>query len=547
MTRDEEGWHQITIADQPFGSSYGFVLGDGRMVPDPASRRQQEVLGPSTLVDPAPYVWKNPGWMGRPWRETVLYELHVGTFTEKGTFQAAEQHLARLAEIGFTAIEVMPLAHLPGERGWGYDGVFQYAPFAPYGGADDFKALVDSAHGLGLMVLLDVVYNHFGPIGNFLPDYAPGFFHADNPTPWGSRIAFEHGPVRRFFIENALYWLSDYHLDGLRVDAVDQILDSSRPHVLAELSAEVRAAFPDREVHLIMENPANATDLMVADANGHRIFEADWNDDFHHAIHSGITNEDKGHFAVHSAAPWARTAEALARGYLSPGRPIISDDPPPPESLPASCYIHFLQNHDQVGNRATGDRIYHGIDHEFHEALVAMLALAPQIPLFFMGDDHLSSRPFRFFADYQGDVRLAVWKNREREAESFGGYPPGLGPDDIPDPSLVSTFLECKLDWAEARREMAEAWRAHLSRLLALRQREVVPLLGPSLRGGHVVPAPDRCLSVDWPFDGGVYRLRANFSRSAAPIGHDLGRMIYPGASGARAELGPCEVRFFIA
>jgi malto-oligosyltrehalose trehalohydrolase len=530
MNRMEDGWHQAEIDTKPFGQDYIFVLSDGTTVPDPASRRQIDVLGLSTLIDPNQNRWTHEAWQGRPWEEAVFYEFHVGTFTLEGTFRAAIGQLHELADIGFTAIEIMPLAHFPGRRGWGYDGVFHYAPFNPYGSADDLKAFVDAAHGLGLMVFLDVVYNHFGPTGNFLPKYAPGFFHEDNPTPWGSRIAFANEPVRRFFIENAIYWLTEYRLDGLRLDAIDQIDDDSDVHFLAELSRETHAAVTDRTIHLITENPANGTDLMAETEYGTRLYKADWNDDFHHAIHSAVTRENSGYYGPLSKEPWKNAGRALAQGHLRQGKRILPIEPPHPSCLPTTSYVHFLQNHDQVGNRARGDRLHVNLERNLYMALVEMLVLSPQIPLFFMGDDHLSSRPFRFFADYEGKLRSDVWKNREREALNFGGFPEGFGAEDIPDPSDPTTFENCKLDWSEQQKPDSRKWRSFLQHLFKVRSTEIVPMLGSRMRGGEVLDAPDGCIFVDWIYPGGALKLRANFSSSDVSLSNFTEREIYPNA-----------------
>jgi malto-oligosyltrehalose trehalohydrolase len=550
MTKTDDGWFEMLVEGQPVGSEYGFVLSDGTVVPDPASRHQSDVLGLSRLVNPDAYDWGNVGWKGRDWREAVVYEVHIGTFTTEGTFRAAAERLAYLAEIGFTAIEIMPIAHFPGRRGWGYDGVFQYAPFSPYGTADELKEFIDTAHALGLMIFLDVVYNHFGPEGNFLTKYASGFFRQDNPTPWGPRIDFAKEPVRRFFVENALFWTGEFQLDGLRLDAVDQIEDSGDVHVLEELAREVYASVGDRTVHLITENPVNGTDLMAEREGGRRLYKADWNDDFHHAVHAAATGERTGHYEAFSVEPWRQAAKALAGGYLTKGKRVLkSVEPPKSSSLPTSCFIHFLQNHDQVGNRAIGDRLHAGIDPDLNAALTEVLLLSPQIPLMFQGDDHLSQRPFRFFADYEGELRADVWKNREREAVSFGGFPEGFGPEDIPDPSALPTFEGCKLKWDYVEGDEATGWRNFLQRLLAARRQHIVPLLGPELRGGKVLEAPDNCIFVDWAHSSGMLRLRVNLGEDQVVLGEDvsLGTEIYPATArdGNRA-LDARTIRVFV-
>jgi malto-oligosyltrehalose trehalohydrolase len=546
MARTEDGWHHVETK-ATIGSTYAFALEDGRIVGDPASRQQAGPLdGPSILANPDSYAWQQTGWTGRPWEETIVYEIHIGTFTEQGTFRAALERLQHLAQLGFTAIEIMPLAHFPGNRGWGYDGVLQFAPHSAYGSPDDFKALVDAAHGLGMMVFLDVVYNHFGPEGNYLGQYAPGFFRQNASTPWGDAIAYEKPEVRAYFIENVLYWLREFRLDGLRFDAIDQIEDGSDVHILEQIARTVRNEIVGRHVHLITENPANGTDLMV-DQPGGRYFKADWNDDFHHALHVAVTGEGVGYYEPFKDDAWDKVRHAMAYGYLNPGKPIVSDDPPPTKSLPPTAFIHFLQNHDQVGNRALGDRLHLGIDRHVYRALTEMLLLAPQIPLLFMGDDHLSLRPFHFFADYQGEIAEAVRTNRPKEAANFGGVPKGSSAMDIPDPNDRGTFLASKLDWLEAETKGGRAWADHVRYLIRLRQDKIVPLLGgaPGF-SGQVIDAPERCIYIDWELGEQTLQLRANFSSNDIVLPMQLGERIFPENDIDAVRLGEATVQIFI-
>ncbi|KQV36699.1 MULTISPECIES: malto-oligosyltrehalose trehalohydrolase [unclassified Rhizobium] len=546
MARSNDGWHRAE-AHGRFGSTYAFELGDGRLVCDPASRQQAGPLdGPSILTDSDSYGWVNASWKGRPWEEAVIYEIHVGTFTEKGTFQAAVEKLPRLAELGFTAIEVMPLAHFPGKRGWGYDGVLQYAPHSAYGSPDDFKAFIDAAHGLGMMVFLDVVYNHFGPEGNYLGRYAPGFFRQGASTPWGDAIAYEKPEVRSYFVENVLYWLGEFRLDGLRFDAIDQIEDCSDMHILEQIARTVRREIVGRHVHLMTENPANGTDLMV-DQPGGRFYRADWNDDFHHALHVAVTGEGVGYYEPFKDDPWGKLRHALAYGYLKPGKPIVSDDPPPTESLPPTAFIHFLQNHDQVGNRALGDRLHLGIDRHVYRAVTEVLLLSPQIPLLFMGDDHLSLRPFHFFADYNGEIADAVREKRPKEAANFGGFPKASSEAYVPDPNDPGSFLASKLDWREAETVGARAWADHVRRLIRVRRQKIVPLLKASTGySGRVIDGPERCVYIDWELDAQTLRLRANFSDNDLALPTGLGVRIFPDNEVESAHLGKATVQIFI-
>lgn len=529
MERQDEGWFAVRLDHQPVGALYCYVLSDGRRVPDPASRFQPlGVDGPSLLCASDRFSWKQTGWCGRPWEEAVFYELHVGTFTREGTYTAAIEHLSGLAEIGFTAIELMPIAQFPGRWGWGYDGVFQFAPHNAYGTPDDLRRLVDAAHQCGLMVFLDVVYNHFGPEGNFLPHYAPGFFHSENPTPWGSRIAFEEPAVRSYFIGNVLHWLQAYRFDGLRLDAVDQIADAGTPHILQEISDTVHTAFTDRHVHLVVENPSNGGDLLAADENGHRLFAADWNDEFHHAVHVAVTGKAEGHYAPYKDRAWRQVKQALAEGYLNQGKTTVGSALPHPASLAPTAFVHFLQNHDQVGNRALGDRLHASLDPKVHRLLTEILFLSPQIPLVFMGDEHLSDRPFRFFADYSGDLAADIHRNRFKEAENFGGYPTGAGPENIVDPNDWTAFTGSKLDWSNLDVPEREDWRAFMTRLIDIRRQYVVPLLANAQGyAGTIVSETDAELFVDWRLNGGLLQLRANASDEPRDVGGDLGDLIY--------------------
>jgi malto-oligosyltrehalose trehalohydrolase len=543
MIMSGDGWHRLEISAD-YGNAYAFLLDDERLVGDPASRQQAGALdGPSILTDPNGYAWRDAAWIGRPWEETIVYELHVGTFTEEGTFRAAIGKLQQLADLGFTAIELMPVAHFPGKRGWGYDGVLQFAPHNAYGIPDELKALVDAAHGLGMMVFLDVVYNHFGPEGNYLGQYAPGFFRQGASTPWGDAIAYERPEVRAYFVENVLYWLCEFRLDGLRFDAIDQIEDGSDIHILEQIARTVREQIGGRHVHLMTENPANGTDLM-AEQPGGRFYKADWNDDFHHALHVAVTGEAEGYYEAFKDNTWDKIKHTMAHGYLKPGKSVFTDSPPPTESLPPTAFIHFLQNHDQVGNRALGDRLHLRIDRHLYRALTEMLLLSPQIPLLFMGDEHLSLRPFSFFTDYSGDIAEAVIANRPKEAAKFGGLPEGTSAADIPDPNDAGTFLCSKLNWEEAETEGGLAWADHLRYLIALRREKIVPLLGGAgSYAGKVIDAPEKCIFIDWVLGQTTLQLRANFSHGDVALPADFGDRIFPVEVTNEAHLGMATVQ----
>lgn len=537
MMRSQDGWHRVEV-EAAVGSAYRFILSDGRRVADPASRQQQlDLNGPSILTDSNSFPWQADGWRGRAWEEAVIYEIHVGAFTEQGTFRAAAERIAHLAQIGITAIEIMPLAHFPGKQGWGYDGVLQFAPHAAYGPPDDLRRLVDAAHRHGMMVFLDVVYNHFGPEGNSLPTYAPQFFRPDVSTPWGAAIDFRQSEVRSYFVENVLYWLKEFRLDGLRFDAIDQIEDGGDLHILEEIAKTVRSDITDRHVHLITENPANSTDLL-APREGGRYYKADWNDDFHHAMHVAVTGEDTGYYEPFSHEPWEKLRKIMTEGYFEAGKAVLGGNPPPSRALAPTSFIHFLQNHDQVGNRAKGDRLHLGINRQLYRALVEILMLSPQIPMLFMGDDHLSLRPFHFFADYQGKLAKAVRDNRPKEAANFGGVPDEMAQADIPDPNELKTFTRSKLNWNESDTEGAAAWGDFLRRLISVRQRLIVPLLKKArAHSGTAIAAREGCLFLDWQLGSKTLQLRANLSNEPVSRPQDLGDVIYESATADSLEL----------
>ncbi|MDG4650071.1 malto-oligosyltrehalose trehalohydrolase [Roseibacterium sp. SDUM158017] len=525
MTQEGEGWFGAR-AEASKGMDYAFVLPDGTAVPDPASRQQAgDVHGASRLVAP-----RTPApWPGRPWEEAVIYELHVGTFTPEGTFRAAIPELDRLARIGITAIEIMPLARFGGDRGWGYDGVLPYCPHEVYGRPDDLAALIEAAHARGLMVLLDVVYNHFGPDGNYLPLYAPDFFDAGRHTPWGAGIDYTQAPVRRFFIDNALYWLGEFGFDGLRLDAIDQIADPSEPELLVELAREVRARLPGRRIHLTTEDNRNVTHLHEREDGRAALHTAEWNDDMHNAAHVLATGEHEDYYAPFADDPLAHLGRALSEGFAFQGEGGRGE---PSAHLPPVAFVDFLQNHDQTGNRALGERLDALTDGDTLSALTAILLLSPHVPLLFMGEEYGETRPFLFFAHFGDALDDAVREGRRAEFRGFSDF---TGKE-IPDPIARETFLRCKLD--PARRDSAEgqARMAGIATLLDLRHRLLVPHLGAA--GGHCgtcLAARDGRLAVDWRLGGVRLSLRARFGAAALPDGR--GREIHrTGGARARAE-----------
>lgn len=527
MQRAADGWFSVVAPQATHGSLYQFQLEDGLLVPDPASRCQpQDVHGPSQVVDPDLYAWKDSAWQGRPWEETVIYELHVGTFTHEGTFQAAKEKLDYLVELGITAIELMPLADFPGERNWGYDGVLLYAPDSRYGSPDDLKDFIDAAHRKGLMVFLDVVYNHFGPDGNYLHCYANTFFDETEHTPWGAAINFQGAPpVREFFIHNALYWLEEYHFDGLRLDAVHAIIDHSTPHILQELAERVRQAFPpERHVHLVLENDENRSCWLTGSHTAG--FDAQWNDDFHHAAHVIATGETIGYYVDyvtnHEQIPPSQRAIAhlgrcLTEGFAYQGELSPYRGHPRGEStdgLPLTAFVNFLQNHDQIGNRAFGDRLSKIAQPKAVQALWEVLLLAPSIPLLFMGEEWQTNKPFLFFCDFNAELAPLVTEGRRKEFERFPEFSDPEMLQKIPDTGALETFEASKLDWNQLKLPEHAEWIALCRRLLGVRSREIMPRLA----GITINSSKANCnvfessgLAAQWALeDGTTLKLAAN-------------------------------------
>jgi malto-oligosyltrehalose trehalohydrolase len=520
MAAQADGWHALAVPGARVGTRYRFRIDGALDVPDPASAFQpDDVTGPSEVVDHAAYRWHATEWRGRPWEDTAILELHVGTFTPEGTFRAAIDKLDHLVEAGFTAIELMPLADFAGRRNWGYDGVLLYAPDSAYGRPEDLRALIDAAHLRGLMVFLDVVYNHFGPEGNYLGCYAPDFFEPGQ-TPWGQAIDYRVPQVRAFAIENALHWLERYRFDGLRLDAVQTIVERGEPSVLAELSraAGALAQRTGRLIHLMVENDDNAAHLLDPRAKTPAgKFRAQWNDDYHHAWHVLLSGETHGYFADHAQAPPARIARVLAGGFDYRGERSAHRGGrrrgEASGALPPTAFIDFLQNHDQIGNRALGERIDMLADAAAIEAALAITLIAPMPPMMFMGEEWGAGTPFPFFCDFAGDLAEAVRRGRRAEfKEAFAR----LG-DRIPDPLDERTFCSAKLDWDE-RDGSAGRRRLGLVRdLLAVRRRSIVPLLAAIAFDPQGTGHDGNVLRAAWTHPQGRLLLLANVSAEAAP------------------------------
>jgi len=527
MAEVDEGWFERVVEDAAPGCRYRFAADDGPPVPDPASRFQPEgVGGASEVVDPGAFDWPDTGWRGRPWHEVVLYEIHVGTFDGRGDYAGVERRLDHLASLGVTALELMPLAECPGGRSWGYDGVLPFAPTHRHGGPDDLKRLVSAAHRRGLMVFLDVVYNHFGPEGNHLARYAPAFFTDRHRTPWGAAIDFEgtaSQPVRDFFQQNALFWLEEYAFDGLRLDAVHAIHDDSRPDFLEELACLVRAQLDSRRiVHLVLENDANEARRLVRDASGRApSFTAQWNDDLHHALHVLVTGERDGYYADFGERPSLCLGRALAEGFAWQGEPSAyragRARGEPSGHLPPDAFVTFLQNHDQIGNRAFGERLDALAPPEAVEAAVAVLLLAPSIPLVFMGEEWAASEPFLYFCDFDPPLAEQVREGRRREFARFERFRDASARERIPDPGAPATWRACVLDWSRRDRAPHAGRLALFRRLLAVRRDEITPRLPHTPRhAGSFRTVGPAVVAVDWRLgDGSQLMLRAQLA--AAP------------------------------
>lgn len=500
------GWFEREV-DCGAGSRYRYRVDALLAVPDPASHAQAgDVHDCSVVVDHQAYCWHHPQWRGRPWHETVLYELHVGVL---GGFVATMARLPALARLGITAIELMPVADFAGARNWGYDGVLPYAPEATYGTPDELKALVDAAHGLGMMVFLDVVYNHFGPDGNYLNAYAAAFFHTDRDTPWGQAIDNRHQEVRDFFTGNALYWLQDFRFDGLRLDAVHTLCDGTW---LVEAAAAIRHATPaGQHVHLVLENADNTAALLGGPAAG--LYDAQWHDDAHHVLHVLLTGETEGYYTDYAGQPAQKLAQCLAGGFL-----FQADNTPAPEQAPLApaTLVWFLQNHDQIGNRAFGERLTTLADPRAYRAAQALLLLTPGIPLLFMGEEMGASEPFFYFTDYaEPGLARAVREGRRQEFSHFQAFSSSALRARIPDPNAPGAF-ERSFPTPAGQGAHASSWESWVMQLLTLRHTHIVPgLAGARALGAHAIGAA--AVAARWQLANAT-RLTCLLNLDATPI-----------------------------
>jgi len=545
MHPEDAGWFELTVPEAEAGQDYQFVLADGFAVPDPAARAQAgDVHGPSRLVDPKAYEWKATDWRGRPAEEAVIYELHVGTFSPEGTFEGVEKKLDYLKETGVTAVELMPVAQFSGNRGWGYDGVLLYAPHSAYGGVKGLKRLVDACHQRGMLAILDVVYNHFGPDGNYLHMYAPDFFDRERETPWGAGIHYDDPAVRAFFVDNALMWLGEYRFDGLRFDAIDQIRGPGAETLLPEIAERARAAFPDRHLFLSSEDDRNIVWLHERGEDGATpLLTAEWNDDFHHAAHCAATGEREGYYTDYADDPVGHLTRILAEGFAYQGetsqhwkgpRGVKSAGQPP------AAFVTFLQNHDQVGNRADGERLSVLAEPRMLRLLQAIHLLQPQLPLLFMGEEYGEERPFLFFTDFHGELADAVREGRRREFKAWARFTDPAARAEIADPNDPETFARSRLDWERAESAGGRAAREEVRELLAIRAREIVPRLGAMrAMNGEAERLSDKAFRATWRMgDAATMTMLVNLGGESAPIGSSsLAAPIYVSGPGVGAQL----------
>ena len=467
MQRQGVGWWEL-VAHAPPGTRYRFVLPDGLKVPDPASRRQDGgVHGWSVVVGPDQYEWRNTGWRGRPWNEAVIYEAHAGLM---GGFDGIRQRLPELHQLGVTAVEIMPVAEFPGSRNWGYDGTLNFAADSAYGTPEDLKRLIDEAHGIGLCVMLDVVYNHFGPDGNYIGAYCQPFFTEDMHTPWGAAIDFRKPEVMDFYVGNALMWLNEYRFDGLRFDALHAIMPQE---ALTSLEHGIREGVdPERTTWLVMEHEDNAARFLRRGPS-QAGFDAQWADDFHHCMHVLLTGETASYYVDYDH-PTERLARVLSEGFAYQGEHSQLRGRPrgePSKGLPTSCFVMHLQNHDQIGNRARGERLAALTSKEKLRAATALLLLSPFIPLMFMGDEWATESPFLYFTDHNDELAELVRQGRAKEFGIGVAEDPAEANEKgaIPDPNAPETFEASRV------KQTDPAMRELYQQLLRLRRERVMP------------------------------------------------------------------------
>ena len=527
MSSEPGGWHTVE-AIAPAGTAYHFRLPSGLAVPDPLSRLQSgDVHDCSVVVDPLAYCWHNPNWAGRPWHEAIIYEAHVGVL---GGFAAVQALLPELRDLGVTVIELMPIADFPGGRNWGYDGVLTYAPDTAYGTPTELKALVDAAHDLGMSMMLDVVYNHFGPDGNYLHAYAEPFFRSDISTPWGAAIDFRKPEVRAFFLQNALYWLTEYRFDGLRFDAVHAI---SEEDFLDELALACRQAVePGRHVHLVLEHENNRAKLLREgpDAAG---FDAQWSDDLHHCLHVLLTGEHEGYYEDFQDAT-ALLARCLGEGFAYQGQPsphLGRTRGEPSAYLPSTAFVVCLQNHDQIGNRAMGDRLTTLSDPAALRAAQTLLLLSPFIPLLFMGEEWGAHNPFLFFTSHNDDLAKLVREGRRAEFKHFSAFQDEERRALIPDPNAPTTFEASRPDRPDP------ATFRFIQALITARKKHVTPGIPGCVTAGVQVLG-EGAVAANWRLGtGALLTLLVNLGPNSAEVSAPMGGVMFATEEGLDARV----------
>ncbi|MBW8874628.1 MAG: malto-oligosyltrehalose trehalohydrolase [Acidobacteria bacterium] len=476
---EDSGYFSWLVEGAGEGALYKYRLDGGDAFPDPASRFQPAgPHGPSQVVDPSRFRWTDAEWQGLGREGQVIYEMHLGTFTREGTWEAAARELPALAELGITVLEVMPVAEFPGRFGWGYDGVDLFAPYHLYGGPDDFRRFVDRAHALGIGVILDVVFNHLGPDGNYLKQFSERYFTDRYENDWGQALNFEDAePARELFIANAGYWIDEYHLDGLRLDATQDVKDASADHVLAAIGRRARQAAGGKPVYVTAENEPQDTRLVRPPEQGGYGLDALWNDDFHHSAVVALTGRHEAYYTDYRGTP-QEMISLVKYGFLYQGQRYSWQERRRGTSglgLPVSAFIDFLQNHDQVANSARGERVHRLTSPGRYRALTTLLLLAPGTPLLFQGQEFCASTPFLYFADHNPELAAAVRQGRLEFLAQFPSLALAETQASVPDPESPETFARCKLDWTERETNPAAAAALALHRdLLKLRREDPV-------------------------------------------------------------------------
>ena len=505
LDRHDDGIFRGTFADLPPGTRYRYRVNGAGPFPDPASRYQPDgVHGASMVVDPHAFQWHDQSWRGVSLPDLVIYELHVGTFSDAGTFAGVTRHLDALSELGVTAIELMPIAQFAGTRNWGYDGAALFAPANSYGTPEDLRRLIDAAHARGLAVLLDVVYNHFGPDGAYVHQFSPQIFTRRHQSPWGAGINLdgEHSrQARDFLIDNALHWIHEYHVDGLRLDATHTMRDASPRHFLAELAERVHDAAGHRHGHVIAEDDRNLALIVLPPAAGGWGLDAVWADDLHHELRRALAGDADGYFRDYRGTT-ADMATTIRQGWFFTGQFATHLKAPrgtDPAGVPPQRFVCCLQNHDQVGNRAFGERLHHQIDPAAYRAASVLLCLLPQTPLLFMGQEWAASTPFCYFTDHHAELGRLVTEGRRREFAAFAAFADPVSRTAIPDPQADATFAASKLVWRE--RDLAPhaqllrlytellRWRRDVLSPASTEDAASAVALGPDALGVHRVAA----------------------------------------------------------